>query len=383
MSKADNERLKVWVLSGGRCSICKVYLLESQITYHLEPLGEAAHIVGRKDNSKSPRGKDPLPLSERDCAENLMLVCESCHGEIDEQVNLGIIGPEKLHQIKREHEAQIYHQTGLLPNRKTAVLRMFGTVQGVPVELHRHTAAESVLRSGNRFPHFPLSYSRQGVEIDLQNFPGEKDGSPTYYEMCKATIDEVFRHKIVEGVVKEEISHISVFGFARLPLLVYLGTKLDDTVSTDLYQRHRRDGSWTWDLEAPVVEFEIKTSSRAADAKEGILVLNISGSIQISELPDALTGVPVRFTIEPKLEVPEPDTVSHPETLRNFERSLRHLFATIEASYKSIRKIHVFAASPISAAIKLGQVLDRNVHPSLVVYQRTGCGNYEAALEIP
>ncbi|WP_089107345.1 hypothetical protein [Streptomyces hyaluromycini] len=46
-----------------------------------------------------------------------------------------------------------------------------------------------------------------------------------------------------------------------------------------------------------------------------------------------------------------------------------------------LRRLHVLAAVPVSAAVALGRVHDADVHPCLVVYDRTG-GQYSAALEI-
>ena len=40
---SDAERRKVWVRAGGRCTLCKRYLLEGGLTWQEVPLGEGAH----------------------------------------------------------------------------------------------------------------------------------------------------------------------------------------------------------------------------------------------------------------------------------------------------------------------------------------------------
>ena len=48
------------------------------------------------------------------------------------------------------------------------------------------------------------------------------------------------------------IRHISLFAAARIPLLVYLGSKLDDKIPIDLYQKHRGGNEdWHWDGALP------------------------------------------------------------------------------------------------------------------------------------
>src|SRR4051794_18801667 len=75
-SISDAESLKLWVRSGGRCAFCNTYLLEDEFTGQVYKFGEMAHNVGRSESDRSPRGLDPLPLAERNKAENLLLLCE-------------------------------------------------------------------------------------------------------------------------------------------------------------------------------------------------------------------------------------------------------------------------------------------------------------------
>jgi hypothetical protein len=60
---------------------------------------------------------------------------------------------------------------------------------------------------------------------------------------------------------------------------------------------------------------------------------------------------------------------------------LRQLLSELEASHKNLRRVHIMAAAPVSAAVTIGRVHDANVHPALVVYDRTD-GRYIPALEI-
>ncbi|MFE0604769.1 SAVED domain-containing protein [Streptomyces sp. NPDC058892] len=382
-------RFEVWVRSGGRCAICNRYLLDGALANKTIRLGELAHIVGQQNTAGSPRGQNDLV--ERDTADNVMLVCADEHDEIDAPENLDVFTVGKLLALKHAHEDRIKHVTGIAPDRTTTVLRMIGQVCGQQVELTRQTASSAVLISGDRVPLFLESYSRHGIEIelrhvlgeatiDLRDVPGEDGTNGEYYSQAKAVIDNVVDNKLNEGISRDQVAHLSVFGFARIPLLVYLGSRLDDTVPTDIYQRHRHDETWTWSEDGPVVAFATHLDLDVPPAEEAVLVLNISGTIQPGELPPRLAGLR-RYRISPADAAAAPDIMRHRDSLARFQENLRALFADIEANAKAIRRLHILPAVPLSAAVSLGRVHDRQVHPSLTIYDRTD-GGYRPALEI-
>ena len=177
---------------------------------------------------------------------------------------------------------------------------------------------------------------------------------------------------------RDQIDRVSVFAFARLPLVVYLGSMLDDAYPVSIYQRHRSTQGWGWPSE-DAIEFDL-LPARGTPDEEAVLVLNVSGSIDAAELPVELRGLPT-FEIRPAAGTPGPDTVASRASLSVFEAAVRRLFSQIEVSHKSVRQLHVLAALPLSAAVVLGRAHDRHVHPVLAVYDRTSAG-YRIALEI-
>ncbi|WP_369212222.1 SAVED domain-containing protein [Streptomyces flavofungini] len=382
MAISDTERLKAWVRAGGRCEFCGNYLLEGKLTYKDFTLGELAHIVGRDVAPGSPRGMDPLPEDKRDLADNLMLLCRGEHNEIDRRGSLDLMTVERLRAIKREREAWIRRMTGLSPQNGTAVIRLIGPVRGYEVELTKPTAAEAVIRSEERFPDFPLSLHGDGFEIDLRNVIGEEEGEPAYWEQCKRQIDRILEHRLAEALREDAVHHVSAFGFARLPLLVYFGSRLDDTFAVTIYQRHRSTEAWNWpDNPAPSTSFTTTPPRNLPQgAEEGVLVLNVSGSIQADEIPEHLEELP-RWVINPAGKVPSVDVIDSLETLSEFTNSLRSMLSSLEAQHKHMQTLHVLAAAPVSAAVALGRVHDAHVHPKMAIYDRTD-GRYTVALEI-
>ncbi|WP_313896322.1 SAVED domain-containing protein [Streptomyces sp. YIM 98790] len=388
---SGSVRREVWVRSGGRCALCNAYLLEGSMSGRTLNLGELAHIVGRGSGVRSPRGEQPLDHARREDADNLMLLCADQHSEIDAAGGLDLFTVEKLRRVKQDHEDRIRHVTGLGPDRATTVLRMVGPVHGNEVELSRQTAATAVV-AGDRFPLFLESYTRHGLEIDLRGAPGESQAAPftasraaaasrDYYRVATQVIDSVIERQLRPGIMRDAVRHVSVFGFARLPLLVHLGSRLDDTVPTDIYQRHREDESWVWrDGNGPVPGFTTQIDHDVPAGSEAVVVINVSGAIGMQEVPAALAGLR-RWEIRPVGVPTGPDIMRGRRCLERFTAALRGFFAGLEAEAKTLERLHVLPALPMSAAIVLGRVHHPQVHPPLVVYERLA-GSYVPTLEV-
>lgn len=376
-SIAREEELKIYVRAGGRCCFCQAYLMEGQISGAAMKIGEMAHIVGAKISARSPRGEYPLAKENREHAENLMLVCRGEHKEIDRNGASDWATVDKLRRIKSDHEGWIRRVTGLDRSRHTTVIRFVGDVRGRAVDITKAAAAGAVLVSGDRYPKFPLSADDFGFEIDVRTFD---ETSPSYWQDAAARIDRVINHKLRDEVTAGTVDHVSVFGFARLPLLVLLGSKLDDTFAADVYDSHRTTQSWEWPATASAARFDTSIPTEPSGAEEAVFVLNVSGSIAGDEVPTALAGLP-RWTLGLSSATPGPGPLRSAADLAAFSAAARAVFAEVERRAKHIVRLHVLAALPLSAAVELGRVHDPHVHPRLAVYNR-GDNGYEHALEL-
>ncbi len=377
---SPDTRLKVWVRSGGRCVICNRYLLDGQLTGREATFGELAHIVGQTSSAGSPRGLATMDLPDRDDPDNLVLICDDEHDEMDKTATRDFFGVELIRELKRAHEERIRRVTAISPDQTTVVLRMIGRLNGSAVEVGQETAARTVITTARRFPKFNMAYDRSSIEIDLRNIPGELSGSQEYYRMATSLIDEIIEHKLTEGALKEQIRHLSVFAFARWPLIVYLGSRLDDTMPVDVYQRHRSSQMWEWPSDSPGMFAAFTPDADVTDTGDGVLILNISGTVQCARIPVDLQNAP-RFRLDWANRSPSPDALSSRQALQDLEAALRELFAYIESSHGSIERLHTFAAIPMSAAVALGRVLNSKINPCLILYDRTLTG-YESRLEV-
>lgn len=375
------ERRTLWVRAGGRCTLCKRYLLEGGLTSVEVPLGERAHIVGRENSAKSARGEHPMPVTDRDDIDNLLLACSACHTEIDKDRVAGLLDVDFLRDAKRRHEADIKTQTGLLGDSRTAILRMAGTIRGDVMQLPRDAAAEAVIRCAAQFPYFVESYDRQGVEIDLLEVPGEHPLDESYYPAAVRRIDRALEHRVLPGVANGDIKHLSVFAIARLPLLVYLGWKLNDGIPATVYQRHRSTGDWQWPNSSATTTFATALVSDGEQAAiEGVLITNLSGATPATDLPSTLRGAPT-WTLTPDLG-PAEDVFASPAVLARFVETVRAFFTDLEATHKHLSRLHLFGALPLAGAIEFGRALKSDgLRPIVIPYDRID-GGYLPALEI-
>ncbi len=105
MSLSITEAKKVCQLSGNRCAMaeCRRLLMMETTGDGVVNLGVIAHIVAQSVDG--PRGTDLLPLEERDNSENLLLLCNHHHQQIDAAPATYTV--ERLRAIKAAHEAWV------------------------------------------------------------------------------------------------------------------------------------------------------------------------------------------------------------------------------------------------------------------------------------
>lgn len=357
------DKLKLYTKSGGRCAICNKYLID--LGYGVN-IGEMAHIVGWTNKEKSPRGVSTLPLDKRNIEENLILLCAEHHKIIDDKKALEEYTVERLISHKNEHESRIHHLTNLHKDSDSVVLRMLGNIRGVAVELSQENARQAVYNIDKKFARFIDSFDKQSIEIDLSVLPEPGIQWDSYWQIGSRIIDKELK-LYEQGINSGSIRHLSVFAFTRIPLLIYLGYKIGDKVPVTIYQKQRGDGeSWSWS-DNEDIQFEIETiQTKASD--DSVLILNLSGSIDLDKLPKNLTSNSSIYVIKPVNTVPNRDIFNSKKTYENFVKMYHYFLSSLEIEQKSCKNIHLFSATPISAGIACGRGLMRNIHPALVIY---------------
>lgn len=368
----------VWAAAAGRCTLCNRSVLENEDIGVTVPIGELAHNIGW--GPRSPRGAaSRLTAEQRSAAENLLLLCRNCHKPIDAKGYIGFFSSEELLARKREHEARVHFLTGIDADRRAHVLRLVGEVRNVAPGLSYEAVLAATTASGLFPARLPDSF-RSEVEVDLLGVPGA--GTPEYYHIAARRVDEQVG-RLLGGVAAGEVKRLAVFAFARIPLLVYLGARLDDKIETLIFQRQRVDSvnAWKWPTGGqPRGDFEYALE-RPGDGGVG-LVLNLSGTIRLEELPAQAKDMAI-YSLRPVAPVESsPLLISSPEALLRFEHILRQFFAFLEKEHGKLASLAVFPAIPVSAAVTLGRVLMPDVSPRLEVFDRNETGTFVDALTV-
>jgi hypothetical protein len=375
------EKLKLWVRSGGRCAICNRYLLEDEFTAHAVNLAELAHNVGHKPTAGSPRGEDGLAVALRNLADNLLLLCGDHHRVVDSRLTRGEYSVEALREIKQRHEDRIEYLTGLGEDAETVVPRVVGAIRGGNVELSEETVRAAIRSHTTRYPRYGLGYGGAGIELDLRRLPPE--GTEGYWAAAASQIRWVLDGPVRDGVRRGEIRHLSVFAIARMSLLALVGYHLDDKIPLELYQKQRDgDEGWRWDDSATPVDFELRRARRGDDLARAALVVSLSGTIAAEDLPDTVADDCPMWEIRPVGVPGNPDILRSFVSLENFASSYRDFLSRLEQEQPDASVVDVFPAVPVSAAITLGRAVMRDVHPALRLHERDSSGRFAPALEL-
>lgn len=376
-----NQRteIAVWAAAAGRCTFCNRLVTENEDLGLVVPIGELAHNVGWGQGS--PRGNSVMTAAERSNPDNLVLLCRNCHKPVDAKGIIGYYTVEALQRLKREHEARIRLLTEIGADRKALIVRLVGPIRGVSPELTYDTVLAATTAAGI-FPDILPNTYRNAIEIDLREY-GE--GTRETYSACVAKINDVVA-RINEGIKRDQIFRLAVFAFARIPLLVHLGAQLDDKVQIRIFQRHRVDNqnAWSWPVDPPPPPaFAFEKLQAGGDPNRVALIQNISGTIQVRELPQAIQETYTIYGLAPVSPVMSgPSVISSPAALASFEYTVRGFLAHVEKEHGKIPEITIFPAIPISCAVALGRTLMPHVSPTLQLLDRNEQNKFFSALEI-
>jgi hypothetical protein len=373
---------RVWVAAGGRCTICNRYLLDDETTGQDVMVGQLAHVVGWSTAAGSPRGAAELDSTLRNEADNVMLLCYDQHKVIDDKSLWDMYDAETLRGMKRDHENRIRALTAMGHDRATTVLRVVGSIHGQAVDL-TDARVRIALFERNRFPDWTLRGSDE-YEVDLRALPGERDGTPVYWASARAHLeDRVGRLRTI--VAKGKISHLSIFPLARIPVLILLGTMLDDTVPTDLYPKQRDgDEGWGWTSAGPDIQFDFARIQQGSDLSKVALQVSVSGSVDERRLPTEVDDSFTIYELSPVGVLPAPGIIGSTATLGAFSRTWRELLAAVEAQHRGVASIATFPAVPAVAAVSMGRHLMRAAHPPLKIFDRvTGSATYQFTTSTP
>lgn len=351
----ENIKLKLWVFSGGRCEFrnCNELVSQDNLTYQEDNFAHMAHIVA--DSPDGPRGDKNLSLEMAKDFDNIMLVCLK-HSKLIDGKNREKYSIEDLRQQKKEHEDRIRRQTALQPNNTTTILRFMANIGDRPVNVSLNDASHAIL------PKF--SADEHGVLIDFTNRPGR--GEDNFWTSFAEEIEKQVERDLADTNSRKRPTHISIFALGPIPLLMKLGNTIGNTISADLYQRHRDTENWAWKSENDEpFDYDMREVLEK-DSKDVALVLSLSGKIHKEEVYKVLKNKPHLYEIY--IEEPNTGFLNQKSRLEKFRETYRSLLSKIRDRHGEDVKIHIFPAIPAPIAVLCGRELLPKSDPSIIVY---------------
>ncbi len=354
----ENIKLELWVKSAGRCEFkgCNIPVWYNGLTLSKGNFAEVAHIIAAKKDG--PRGTDQSgDLQTR--YSNLMLLCQRCHKEIDDH-------PEKypfelLRSWKQEHENRIEIQTSY------------------PEDIHKSTVLTCSVNIGDRitpinfeavrnamFPKYPSDF--KGIKIEETDF-NRLGTEAEWQSFVESKIKRKLQRAFEEGTDEVKVKHLSIYGIAPMPVLIFLGKCIGDTIPCDVYQSHRNiedtNRTWNWQDVTDEEPTFFVSCDKEAIGDTILLKLAISDTLNEDKYSNLLDSKVSVYQIT--IFEPSPHFLKTKKQLEIFSYEYRRLLNVIQAKHGANCKILILPAVPIAIAIECGRVILPTKDPEIYI----------------
>ncbi|HOY79134.1 MAG TPA: SAVED domain-containing protein [Hyphomonadaceae bacterium] len=349
--------LQLYARAGGCCEFrgCGKYLLEHAVTKREGNFAEQAHIYAFSD--AGPRGEADGRPENIHTFENLMLMCAACHKHIDDQPELFSVATLKA--FKHEHEERVRRAILLAPDCETIVVTMTAPIRGAHVSVSRNEVMAAIA------PLYPCSSTF--VHIDLSDLDGQVEAASFLDVACRKIDREVAKLFDGDGPVSRT-PHLSVFAIAPIPLLAYLGARLENKVPLNVFQKHRDTQNWTWKSAGPSFSYVVRCVQEKPRGAPVALVLSLSGTIGLADLPLETRRDAAVYEITVDGVVPQPTFLNRIDDLAGFAPAYHELLGRIAVEHGYVDAIDVFPAVPTPIAVTLGRERLLKRHPALRIH---------------
>lgn len=368
-SISNKNKYLLWVKSGGRCQYrgCNKSLYQDIITKRNFNQAYIAHIVA--DVPGGPRGdlvRSPLLTDD---LGNLMLLCDTCHRRIDKDDVKG--HPELLLlKMKKEHEERIERVTAISADMKSHIITYKANIGLHTPPLNYSSISEYI------YPYYPATSSV--IDLSLGNST-QRDKNESFWIAELENLETQFNEQLRPKFRKGKIEHLSIFAFAPMPLLIKLGSLINDIQKAEIHQPVRDPKTWSLSDDVQQIIYTIIEPQKTFP----IVALNISLSATINN--DRITSVLGNDCSIYTLTIADPfnDFLKSKKHLRDLSIEIRKLLNSIKSKYDAMTQLHVFPAMPIATAIEFGRIWMPKADMPLIIYDKnTANSGFFKAIEI-
>lgn len=342
----------LWARAAGRCEFegCNELLCEDWLTGKTINGAQMAHIypVG-----KSARSTDDQSEELKTDIDNLMLLCYKHHNLVDKSAP-DEYPVDKLQEMKKNHEDRIKRASVVQENRQTLIVLYAANIDNDTPYLSFRDAQLAISPKYFCAEHSP-------VRIQLKGTTKEKDEG--YWNIEDINLKNSVQRLVLEPLKQNQYEHISLFAIAPQPLLVRLGTLLNEKQPVRVFQSIRSPKTWTWQTGKPydftVIEPHDKT-------KQPVMVFAISADAIIERTKAYYHGESSIWVLT--VDKPNVNLILSEEQLYGFRDSARN-FVELVSKNATTTPIHVHMAMPVSCAVELGRIWMSKAHKNMLLFE--------------
>ena len=352
----EKVKIRLWGKSAGRCQYpgCNKVLWRDCLTKVEFNTAYIAHIIA--DKQSGPRGDIKLSKILTKDISNLMLLCDDHHRLIDKE-KIDEHPVELLRKCKKEHEDRIERVTGIILDRRTHAILYGANIGEQSSPLNKQKAYNAIVKNG----YYPAE--SDPIELSLKN-SAMKDDKDEFWKVEKENLKRLFDQKVRYRLKDGLINHLSIFGIAPQPLLIYLGYLLSDIPTVEVFQLHRSPPDWAWDNNREKVEYRlIKTEKKSSNVA---LALSLSQKIDSRKIIEVIGEDIPLWTIT--IYEPNNEYLRNRKQLEEFRILFKKILSEIKYKYGDKTTIHVFPAVPVSVAIEIGRERLPKVDLQMIIY---------------
>jgi len=346
---------KLWAKAGGRCEYdgCNKLLYKDDLTSEDINRSLVAHIVAASPDG--PRGSETDSGRLVDDIDNVMLLCHDHHRLIDHE-GLSDHSAERLRVMKKRHEDRIRMLTEIDVVKKSLPVMYAANIGEVTPRITRSELSAAMV---------PENYPDDGtIEISYKN-SSTYDNENLFWQMEEKQIKDKVSQDVLPKFKDSEYDCISLFALAPQPLLVKLGTLLNDVYKVKVYQKHREPDTWAWQVDSEQNHFKVNTPEDTTKAP--VLVFAISADAIASRVERKYGDAASIWVIS--AEKVGNDMLRSADQLAEFRTIVRSTLDEINAT-STEPSIKVFMAMPAACAVELGRVWMPKADKSLVLFDK-------------
>lgn len=347
----------IFAKSAGRCQFCNKLLYEHHLTTEDCNLAELAHIVAFK--AAGPRGDEAKSvfLDGKEC--NFLLLCHDCHRLIDHEGKY-VYTEEQLITLKRTKEDEIRKVTETVASVKTNCIAYTAKIGEYMPSISNQEVRKAVI-DDHMYPanHEPINMKSTDLGIG--------DNEEAFWNVEATRLCNLFRKMVYNGSEgAREIQNYSVFALAPQPLLVKLGSLLENKTTIHIFQRHREpEETWSWPRSDYQDKLYISEPDRMAVGAP-VLIFAISAKAIVNCVRNQLKDISDNIWIV-EASSPNYNWCANKAQQQQFRDTSRRILDAIRLRNAG-EEIHVYMAMPNSLAVEFGRVWMSKADAPLLLY---------------